>query len=462
VADIFISYKREERRFAERLSIALEQLGFDVWWDFELLSGDRYRNVIRAVIDQCSAAIVLWSKLSVESDFVMDEATYAKAQGKLCPTQLDAVEIPFGFGQIHTDDLRDWDGELSHPGFQALVRAVEGRVGRKGRLGAARHGAEVQAAGAELESFKAAQISNNASALRAFLKAHPRGMFAGFVRGQLETIEAMTPSGGGAHAPTPPAPPPPPTPHAEPYRFTPQPTPAPTPAPTPPKNAIGLVAGVVGLLIIGVIMFGPKKVIPTGISTEPGIDLPTQNIPAELASMDKNVRDAVLRARDSAQKATAWAANARAAAFRAKASGVVGPKDGEGVWNYNGDRQGDVYAGQFKNSDLDGVGVLSYADNANSKKYNLLRYEGGYTAGNKNGYGVMLWNDGDSYTGDEKTARMTGFGVYRFADGRRYEGEWLDDTENGYGALWDAQGKLSKAGVWTKNELTTPLGPQGN
>ena len=98
MADIFISYKREERRLAERLSIALEQLGFDVWWDFELLSGDRYRNVIRAVIDQCSAAIVLWSKLSVDSDFVMDEAT----------SSLDSISE----NRIETA-LRDLQGEVT-------------------------------------------------------------------------------------------------------------------------------------------------------------------------------------------------------------------------------------------------------------------------------------------------------------------------------------------------------------
>ncbi|MBC7769287.1 MAG: TIR domain-containing protein [Phycisphaerales bacterium] len=153
MADIFISYKREDRQVAERLSIAIEQLGFDVWWDFDLLSGERYRKVIRQVIDQCGVAIVLWSERAVESDFVMDEASHAKSQGKLCPARIDGVALPFGFGSVHTDDLVGWDGELSHPGFQALVRALESRLGRKGRLGAAR-APEAQAASAELDAFK--------------------------------------------------------------------------------------------------------------------------------------------------------------------------------------------------------------------------------------------------------------------------------------------------------------------
>jgi hypothetical protein len=188
MADVFISYKREDRPDAERLSIVLEQLGFEVWWDFDLLSGDRYRSVIRAVIDECQVAVVLWSQLAVQSDFVMDEAEYAKAQGKLCPARLDDVALPFGFGSLHTDDLSAWDTELFHPEFQNLVRAIEQRVGRKGRLGGAPRTREAQAASAEMEAFKAAQLAGNAAALQTFLDFHPRGVFAGFVRGQVERM----------------------------------------------------------------------------------------------------------------------------------------------------------------------------------------------------------------------------------------------------------------------------------
>jgi hypothetical protein len=157
MADIFISYKREDKAIAERLSIALEQLGFDVWWDLNLISGQPYRGAIRAVIDQCKAAIVMWSTNSVESEFVMDEASYAHRLGKLCPTRIDGVELPMGFGQTHTVDLSDWNGELSHTDFQSLVRAVEDRVGRKGKLGSGRRTPEAEAGAAELEAFSRAR-----------------------------------------------------------------------------------------------------------------------------------------------------------------------------------------------------------------------------------------------------------------------------------------------------------------
>jgi hypothetical protein len=193
MADVFISYKREDRPFAERLSIVLEQLGFEVWWDFDLLSGDRYRSVIRKVIDECKVAVVLWSARAVQSDFVMDEAEYAKAQGKLCPARIDDVALPFGFGSLHTDDLSAWDSELFDPQFQNLVRSIEGRVGRRGRLGGTTRPMVVQAATAEMEAFKAAQLAGNVAAMRTFLDFHPRGAFAGFVRGQLEHMQVEAP-----------------------------------------------------------------------------------------------------------------------------------------------------------------------------------------------------------------------------------------------------------------------------
>lgn len=192
MADIFVSYKREDRAAAERLAQSLEQLGFDVWWDFELISGDQYRNVIRAVIDQCSAAIVLWSKRAIESDFVMDEATYAKAKSKLCPVRIENVDLPFGFGQTHTCDLSDWDGSSGHAGFEALIRAVEGRVGRKAVRQNDPDSAHAQTMIEESRAFQRAQLAQTVSALRDFLGEFPSSTLSEVVRQQLGTTAAKT------------------------------------------------------------------------------------------------------------------------------------------------------------------------------------------------------------------------------------------------------------------------------
>jgi hypothetical protein len=527
MADIFISYKREDRRFAERLSIALEQLGFDVWWDFDLLSGDRFRNVIRAVIDQCPAAIVLWSEKAVTSDFVMDEATYAKSKGKLCPAHIDAVELPFGFGQIHTDDLSDWDGELSHSGFQALVRSIESRVGRKARLGSARKGADAQAASAELDAFKAAQLANNASALTSFVKAYPRGMFAGFVRGQLETMQVHAGASAGGHA-------------------SPGPSYA---APQPPQGGGGfsahgaqqqngggaggaqkkpaplpLILGAGALVIAAFFFFKREPDLPpqpaeivtedathTGAATPEPFAVPDtggeirslqEQLAAERAAREQmardqaaqnqlmrdqtareqaaaaqaaaaasavydvtqlnvSVRSAVESARAAESRGNSAGASARAAAQRATASGVVAPASGEGTQTYTGDHVGDLYAGQFSNSERSGFGVFNFALNPNNKS-NGLRYEGEWATGKRNGYGIGYWRDGDRYSGAYRNDTKNGYGVYRSAgSGIRYEGDFANGNYNGYGVKWAANGRVMQAGIWTDNTLTTPLGPQG-
>lgn len=523
MADIFISYKREDRRFAERLSIALDQLGFEVWWDFDLMSGDRFRSVIREVISKCSAAIVLWSEKAVTSDFVMDEAAFAKANGKLCPARIDGVDLPFGFGQIQTDDLSDWDGELSHPGFQALVRALEGRIGRKAKLGEAQHGAAIQAAAAELDAFKAAQLANTESALRAFMNEHPRGVFAGFVRAQIEAMRVP------AMASAPPAPDPPRLDSARLERTRVQPVSASHPEekkPTPPPLLIG---AVVAVALAGGFALWPReprpeptaatskeKAAPLAEETPaPPHNSPETNPPKQQRSTQQEgaasqrtpavaqpalqqsatpqvaaydelrlpgpLREAVTAGRASESRGQSAAARARqatreadSAAQRArngetgyviqKYPGEVAGLRYEGGWVNNAisgsgisygvrDWTGDRYAGQWQRSQFSGAGVYAFAVNTANTR-GLLRYEGEFGLGKRNGDGALLWRNGDLYAGAFVDDAQSGSGVLRYQDGRRYEGEWANDQYDGYGVLWDSQGQIAQAGVWTAGRLT--------
>jgi hypothetical protein len=48
LSDIFISYAKADRNEALKLSAYLESLGYGVWWDRGLQSGDEFRDVIIA------------------------------------------------------------------------------------------------------------------------------------------------------------------------------------------------------------------------------------------------------------------------------------------------------------------------------------------------------------------------------------------------------------------------------
>lgn len=106
MARIFISYAREDRAVAEALAERLAAHGHDVWWDHELLAGSVFSQEIRAQILAADRVLVLWSRHSTASHWVIDEASLAKEHDKLTPVRIDKADIPIGFGSLHTIDAR--------------------------------------------------------------------------------------------------------------------------------------------------------------------------------------------------------------------------------------------------------------------------------------------------------------------------------------------------------------------
>lgn len=130
MSEIFISYKREEREKAHAIAESLARRGFSVWWDIDLLPGDRFADEIGAVIEKAKAAVVLWSEDAVKSDFVRAEASKASDRGILIPVRLDNCELPLPFGALHTLDLRGWDGSIDNSLLTPLIAAIEKKIGR--------------------------------------------------------------------------------------------------------------------------------------------------------------------------------------------------------------------------------------------------------------------------------------------------------------------------------------------
>jgi hypothetical protein len=129
LSDIFISYKREEQPQAKALADALERQGWSVWWDPKLRAGEHFDDVIEKALQESKCVIVLWSKRSVESRYVRDEATYALKREKLIPAAIEDVGPPFRFEGLQTAQLHGWDGSVTFPGFQKLVDDIRSVIG---------------------------------------------------------------------------------------------------------------------------------------------------------------------------------------------------------------------------------------------------------------------------------------------------------------------------------------------
>jgi len=128
MADIFISYARDDRDKIEKLAAALEQEGYSVWWDQRIAGGAEFSKDIERELNAAKVAIVAWSAIANESRWVRDEATEAAELGTVLPVTLDNQRAPMGFRQYQTISLEDWNGKRDSTAFQALSNAVRARV----------------------------------------------------------------------------------------------------------------------------------------------------------------------------------------------------------------------------------------------------------------------------------------------------------------------------------------------
>ena len=127
--DIFISHSHKDAEYAQAIAALMENYGFLVWWDKNLLPGEKYRAKIETLINQCPAVISLWSPNSIESDWVMDEADRAAGCHKLIPIRIADCSLPMGFREIECHSLLNWSGSSPTDDIEPLIQAVEDRVG---------------------------------------------------------------------------------------------------------------------------------------------------------------------------------------------------------------------------------------------------------------------------------------------------------------------------------------------
>ena len=129
--DVFISYAHEDAALAHSVKTALESAGLQVWIDKSIGIGDSFQRAISGALEKARCVLVLWTKASVESDFVKDESTLAKRRGTLFPCFLaEDIEnsIPLGQQEVQGLKLTRDDGRLTPKELRQLVDEVNQRL----------------------------------------------------------------------------------------------------------------------------------------------------------------------------------------------------------------------------------------------------------------------------------------------------------------------------------------------
>ncbi|MCG8441807.1 MAG: toll/interleukin-1 receptor domain-containing protein, partial [Caulobacterales bacterium] len=129
MADVFISYTRDDEILAVDVIAAVESAGFSTWWDDRLTPSEHFDDLIEREIAAAKAVLVLWTPRSARSLWVRSEADYAKENGKLVPVRLEQCDLPLAFRLVQTAILDSWDGEASYPEWQKTLGWIARLVG---------------------------------------------------------------------------------------------------------------------------------------------------------------------------------------------------------------------------------------------------------------------------------------------------------------------------------------------
>lgn len=130
MAQVFISYKREDADRVDVLRKALKAAGLSVWWDQDIEAGHRWRETIMSALGEARCVIVVWSTGSTgpHGGFVREEANRAQQLGVLLSVCIDRVSPPLGFAEIQALDLVGWKGNRLDGRYRRVLAAVRSQI----------------------------------------------------------------------------------------------------------------------------------------------------------------------------------------------------------------------------------------------------------------------------------------------------------------------------------------------
>ena len=135
MADVFVSYKREDAARVRKLVAALREQGLDVWWDEDIPPSAPWEATIERALREAKTVIVCWSPDAVASENVRSEARVAREAGRLIQVFMRPCSLPLFFGERQGVDLSNWRGKAGDPRIATIVDCVrEAAIGERQKV----------------------------------------------------------------------------------------------------------------------------------------------------------------------------------------------------------------------------------------------------------------------------------------------------------------------------------------
>lgn len=157
MADVFISYSRDDYLRVVPIAKAFALEGLSVWWDPDILPGSQFDQVIGKELAVAKCVIVVWSRASSVSRWVREEASDALARGILIPVQIENMPLPLGFKLVQTEDLTDWNSDRNANSWQRIMLQARALSAHEERQSA--NGSQSSAADTASSSITIGKIS---------------------------------------------------------------------------------------------------------------------------------------------------------------------------------------------------------------------------------------------------------------------------------------------------------------
>lgn len=115
----FISYAREDNDRVQPIVQLIEANGWSVFWDRNIPAGLTWRGYIGKALDEAKCVIVVWSRNSVTSEFVQEEADDGRDRKILIPIRVSTMSghrLDFGPFSMKTSLIGEGNSIIREPG----------------------------------------------------------------------------------------------------------------------------------------------------------------------------------------------------------------------------------------------------------------------------------------------------------------------------------------------------------
>ena len=135
MADIFLSYSSADRIRARAIASLLEKAGWTVWMDRYIAGGMEWNPQLNEELQIARCVVVLWTRDSVNSEWVQREAQVARERNVLLPVLLHPVAPPGTLAEVQATYATAWIGDENVYELQPVLDRVAAILGSQAAQG---------------------------------------------------------------------------------------------------------------------------------------------------------------------------------------------------------------------------------------------------------------------------------------------------------------------------------------